>query len=303
MARVMQLLEKVARVDSTVLITGESGTGKELIAKAVHKISKRSKKPLVAVNCGAIPHSLIESELFGYKKGAFTDAGSDKEGFFKQADEGTLFLDEIGDLPLSLQVKLLRVLQEGTFRPLGASKDEKVDVRIIAATAINLNMSVKTGDFREDLFYRLNVLPVKLPPLRERIEDILLICDHFIKTNNIKFANKIKGLSKEASKMLISYQWPGNVRELQNAMERAHVLCDGEYIAKQDLPPQIAQSSGIIQSALSQDELSIKKTTRIIEEELIRKALAKTGGNRTKASKLLEISHRALLYKIKEFNI
>ncbi len=303
MGDVMTFVDKIARVDSTVLINGESGTGKELIAKAIHSRSKREQKQLVTVNCGAIPATLIESELFGHKKGAFTGAVGDKTGLFTQAHRGTLFLDEIGDLPLALQVKLLRVLQEGTFRPVGGQLDESVDVRIIAATAINLKTGVEKGSFREDLFYRLNVLPLKLPPLRERTDDVLLLAGHFIRLNNLKFNRHIKGISKEVQKLLISYPWPGNIRELQNAMERAHVLCDGDYIIKEDLPGSISKESSIIQSALSSKEMSIKKTTRIIEEELIRKALAQTGGNRTAAAKILEISHRALLYKIKNFNI
>ncbi|MBN2340964.1 MAG: sigma-54-dependent Fis family transcriptional regulator [Deltaproteobacteria bacterium] len=303
MARVLSLIEKIAKVESTVLVVGESGTGKELVARAIHERSPRNAFSLVPVNCGAIPENLIESELFGHKKGAFTDARADKAGLFLEADNGTLLLDEIGELPLQLQVKLLRVLQEGTFRPLGASNDVRVNVRVIAATHQNLESRVKSGQFREDLFYRLNVLPIKLPPLREREEDVLLLVEHFIQKNNRRFHSNIIGLTNEAKKRLLAHSWPGNVRELENVIERAQVLADGEYIRKEDLPANLQQKADVVRSVLDSDDLSIKKAVRIVEEELIRKALEKTGGNRTNAAKLLEISHRALLYKIKEFGI
>jgi len=294
MREIFSLIEKVARVDSTALIIGESGTGKELVARAIHVKSSRSERPLVAVNCAAIPENLIESELFGHRKGAFTDANNDKKGIFLEADGGTLLLDEIGELPMRLQVKLLRVLQEGSFRPLGAHRDESVDVRIIAATVQNLEENVRDGTFREDLFYRLHVLPVKLPPLRERGEDILLLAEHFIKEHSGKPGTNIRGLSKEAEKLLMLHNWPGNVRELQNVIERAVVLAEGENITADSLPGSVKRNNDIIKSALDSDELSIKKTVRLVEEELIRRALKKTGGNRTAAAKLLEISHRAL---------
>jgi two-component system response regulator AtoC len=241
--------------------------------------------------------------LFGYKRGAFTDAHADKAGIFSEAQGGTLLLDEIGELPLQLQVKLLRVLQEGSIRPVGDTKDVAVDVRIVAATVRDLTLEVKEGRFREDLFYRLNVLPIHIPPLRERVGDISLLIDHFIARHNIRLSRAIEGTTPEAERMLLSYQWPGNVRELENTIERAIVLCEGNRISAEDLPERIQQSRDPIHMTLAGGELSIKKTVRVIEEELIRRTLEKTDGNRTVAAKYLEISHRALLYKIKSYKI
>ncbi len=303
MDRIFKMIGKVAEVRSTVLLTGESGTGKELVARAIHQNSPRVNQPFVAVNCGAIPENLLESELFGHKRGAFTDAHNDKTGLFKEAEGGTLLLDEIGELPLNLQVKLLRVLQESTVRRLGDTKDESVDVRVVAATVRNLEEDVKAGLFREDLFYRLNVLPVRLPPLRERRDDIPLLIDHFVERHNARLGTSVQGVHTEAEKMLMKYAWPGNVRELENVMERAMVLTEGDKITPEDLPEKVQQTRDIVRQTLDSGELSVKKTFRIIEEELIRRALGKTGGNRTNAAKLLEISHRALLYKIKDYGI
>ncbi len=303
MDRVFKLISKVAEVRSTVLITGESGTGKELVARAIHDNSSHRDGPFVAVNCGAIPGTLLESELFGHRRGAFTDAHSDKPGLFSEASGGTLLLDEIGELPLVLQVKMLRVLQEGVVRRLGDTKDELVDVRVIAATLKNLEDEVAAGAFREDLYYRLNVLPIHVPALRERTEDISLLVDYFIKRHNAKLGTRVEGVSPDARKMLLSYRWPGNVRELENAIERAMVLTEGDLITPEDLPEKIQQARDFIGNTLASGDLSIKKTVRAIEEELIRRALAKTGGNRTKAAKILEISHRALLYKIKQYGV
>ncbi|MCU0663094.1 MAG: sigma-54 dependent transcriptional regulator, partial [Myxococcota bacterium] len=227
MDAVFRLISKVAEYRSTVLITGESGTGKELVAQAIHRASPWRDGPFVAVNCGAIPETLIESELFGHKRGAFTDAHADKPGLFAEAEGGTLLLDEIGELPLSLQVKLLRTLQEGTVRRLGDTKDMHIAVRIVAATVRNLEVEVRAGRFREDLFYRLNVLPVHLPSLRDRPEDIPLLTHHFIERCNARLGTKIQGLTHQAEKLLISYAWPGNVRELENTIERAMVLAEG----------------------------------------------------------------------------
>ena len=301
--QVFKLISKVADYKSTVLITGESGTGKELVARAVHRNSSRASGPFVAVNCGAIPGTLLESELFGHKRGAFTDAHTDKVGIFSAAQGGTLLLDELGELPLPLQVKLLRTLQEGTIRRVGDTKDIAVDVRIIAATIRDLAEEVKLGNFREDLFYRLNVLPIHLPPLRERDSDISLLIDHFISRHNQRLGTQIEGVSPEAERLLSSYSWPGNVRELENTIERTMVLAEGRRLEASDLPDRVKESRDPIRLTLSSGELSIKKTTRIIEEELIRRALGKTEGNRTAAAKLLEISHRALLYKIKSYGI
>ncbi len=303
MEKVFKIISKVSDYKSTVLIMGESGTGKELVARAIHTNSSRCKGPFIAVNCGAIPETLLESELFGHRKGAFTDASADKPGLFSEAEGGTLLLDEIGELPLSLQVKLLRALQEGTVRKLGDTKDIQVDVRIVAATIRNLGEEAQKGNFREDLYYRLNVLPINLPPLRERSEDITLLIEHFISRHNARLGTSIKGVTPGAQRMLLSYAWPGNVRELENTIERAMVMTEGDKIIPDDLPDRVQETRDPIRMTLGSQELSVKKTFRIIEEELIRRALAKTDGNRTVAAKHLEISHRALLYKIKSYNI
>ncbi|MEM1413757.1 MAG: sigma-54 dependent transcriptional regulator [Myxococcota bacterium] len=296
-------IEKVAGRPTTVLVQGESGTGKELVARALHERSERSTGPFVAVNCGAIPEALLESELFGHKRGAFTDAHSDKQGLFAEADGGTLFLDEIGELPLMLQVKLLRVLQEGTFRPLGATKDASVDVRVVSATVRDMETEVAEGRFREDLFYRLNVLTLVVPPLRERNEDVPLLVEHFIARNNTRLGTDVRGVTPEARRVLMSYGWPGNVRELENVIERAMVLTDGDRLEVDDLPERVNKPFDPRKLVLDGDELSIKKMQRFMERTLIARALEKTGGNRTQASKHLEISHRALLYKIKDYGL
>jgi len=303
MQGVFKTIAKMADFKTTALITGESGVGKELIARAIHARSTRRAQPFIAVNCGAIPETLLESELFGYKRGAFTDATTDRTGLFEQASGGTLLLDEIGELPLPLQVKLLRVLQEETIRPLGDTRDLKIDTRIIAATHRDLAAETKAGRFREDLYYRINVLPIHVPPLRERREDIPLLVDHFIARNNLRFATSLRGVDAEARKLLVQYAWPGNVRELENTIERAMVLSERDVLSAEDLPERIRDTKDPVQLQLTSGELSIKKTTRAIEEILIRRALAKTKGNRTRAAEVLEISHRALLYKIKEFGI
>jgi two-component system response regulator AtoC len=303
MADLFRTIEKVAAYKSTVLISGESGTGKELVARAIHMRSPRAASPFVAVNCGAIPETLLESELFGHKRGAFTDATFDKRGLFEEADKGTLFLDEIGELPVSLQVKLLRALQEESIRRLGDTKDTRVDVRIVAATVRDLSADVKLGRFREDLFYRINVLPLHLPPLRDRREDIPLLIDHFIVRNNARLATAVRGVGPDAAKLLLDYSWPGNVRELENTIERAMVLAEEPMLRVEDLPLRITESRDPVRRILASGDLSIKRTTRYLEEELIRRSLKKTGGNRTNAAKILEISHRALLYKIKEYGL
>jgi two-component system response regulator AtoC len=303
MRAVFRMIDKVAPYDTTVLIHGESGTGKELVARALHERGSRKDRTFVALNCGAIPESLLESELFGHKRGAFTDASSDKRGLFEEADKGTLFLDEIGELPLALQVKLLRALQEGTIRRLGETKDLKVDVRVVAATVRDLEHEVKEGRFREDLFYRLNVLVLAVPPLRDRREDITLLTESFIELRNRRLGTRIRGLDARAMRELLAYDWPGNVRELENSIERAMVLAEGDVLTVDDLPERIRDRPVSIAAGLSTDELSIKKTTRFVEETLIRRALEKTNGNRTAAARLLEISHRALLYKIKDYAI
>jgi two-component system, NtrC family, response regulator AtoC len=300
---IFRTIAKVSDYKTTVLVTGESGVGKELIARAIHARSGRKNGPFVAINCGAIPEALLESELFGHRRGAFTDAVSDRRGLFEEASGGTLFLDEIGEMPLSLQVKLLRVLEDERIRRVGESKDMAVDVRIVTATHRDLSAETKAGRFREDLFYRLNVLHIFVPPLRERKEDISLLIEYFIEKNNKRLGTAIGGVDSEARRLLYEYAWPGNVRELENTMERAMVLSESNRITAAELPERVRDVRDPIKVQLSSGELSIKKTSRYIEEILIRRALHKTKGNRTRAADILEISHRALLYKIKEFGI
>jgi two-component system response regulator AtoC len=304
MQKIFEVIRKVAAYKSTILITGESGTGKELVARALHYNSNRSRNAFVPVNCGAIPENLLESELFGHAKGAFTDAIRTKRGLFEEADGGTLFLDEIGELPGQLQVKLLRVLQEGEIRRIGESKPIQIDVRIVAATVKNLAKEVNEGRFRDDLYYRLNVLPVHIPPLRDRKEDIPLLISYFIKKYNQSMNKKVFDIGPKALESLMNYRWHGNVRELENTIERAVVLADGNNIELENLPPEIQQfREEVALAPLVEEEYSIKKASKFLETNLIKKALRKTKGNHTHAAKLLEISHRALLYKIKEYNI
>jgi two-component system, NtrC family, response regulator AtoC len=303
MLDIFRTIAKIADFKTTVLVTGESGTGKELVARAIHARSSRKNAPFVAINCGAIPENLLESELFGHKRGAFTDASADRRGLFEEATGGTLFLDEIGELPLNLQVKLLRALQEETIRRLGDTKDVKVDVRIVTATHRDLSADVKAGRFREDLFYRINVLAIHVPPLRSRRDDVSLLIDHFITRNNARLGTNIRGVSSEGRKLMLEYPWPGNVRELENTIERAMVLADGDVLQVGDLPERMREALDPVQAHLASGELSVKKTTAAIEQILIRRALQKTKGNRTRAADLLEISHRALLYKIKDYKI
>ncbi len=303
MQSVFRLAAKASQYKTTVLILGESGTGKELIARAIHFQGERSEKPLVPVNCGGIPDNLLESELFGYKKGAFTGADRNKNGLFQEADGGTIFLDEIGELPLALQVKLLRVLQENEVRPIGDTKSTKIDVRVIAATAKNLEEEVRKGNFREDLFYRLNVLSVKLPPLRERSEDIPPLCEHFIQRFKKSLGKDIQKVSSTAMSRLLTYHWPGNVRELENAIERAMVLAEDSLLLPENFPPEFIQSRKSDRANGLTEGFSLKEAQRVIEKKLITKALHETGGNRTQAARLLEISHPSLLSKIKAYNI
>jgi two-component system response regulator AtoC len=303
MLDIFRTISKIAEYKTTVLVAGESGVGKELVARAIHHRSTRRGGSFVAVNCGAIPENLLESELFGHKKGAFTDAVQDRRGLFEEADGGSLFLDEIGELPLALQVKLLRVLEEEKIRRVGDVRDIKIDVRIITATHRDLLAETKAGRFREDLFYRLNVLPILVPPLRDRREDIPLLIDHFVARNNVRLGTSIRGLDTESRRLLFEYPWPGNVRELENTIERAMVLAEGDQIVAQDLPDRLREARDPVQMQLATGELSVKKTMRIVEEILIRRALQRTKGNRTRAAEVLEISHRALLYKIKDYQI
>ena len=303
MQQVFSTLKRVASFKSTVLLTGESGTGKELAARAIHELSPRSEGPFVAINCGAIPEALLESELFGHVRGAFTDASSDHEGLFQAASGGTLFLDEIAELPLSLQVKLLRVLQEGEVRRVGDTKSVPVDVRIVAASLHDMAKRVEEGLFREDLFYRINVIALRLPALRERPDDIPLLVRHFIEEQNQRQGTSVREVEAQALEVLTRYAWPGNVRELYNAIERGVVMSATEQITLDDLPPQLRQAQSPLQAVLSSDELSIKKLSAELERILITRALERTEGNRSAAARLLEISHRALLYKLKDYAI
>jgi two-component system response regulator AtoC len=310
MQAVLRQLAKVAPQKTTVLLQGESGTGKELVARAVHDLSPRGGGPFVAVNCGAIPGELLETELFGHARGAFTDAVRAKKGLALEADGGTLFLDEVGELPLQLQVKLLRFLQEEEVRPVGDTRAQKVDVRVVAASARDLGQAVAAGAFREDLFWRLNVVAVRLPPLRERPGDVAPLARHFL----ARFAPlrpELPGLalSPEALQALEAHRWPGNVRELQHAMERAVVLADGPLVREEDLPeavragPPPPGAGGPPPVPDPGEDLSVKRGTRALEERLIRAALARTGGNRSRAAELLDLSYRALLYKIREYGV
>jgi two-component system, NtrC family, response regulator AtoC len=302
MISVLEMIERAAQFKATVLLSGESGTGKEVLARALHNQSPRRDESFVAVNCGAIPEALLESELFGHAKGAFTGADRMRRGLFVEADGGTIFLDEVGELPLALQVKLLRVLQEEEVRPLGESKSRQVDVRVIAATARELEDEVAAGHFREDLFYRLNVLRVQVPPLRERREDIPLLVDHFLAVFREALGKPVRGIADDALERLVAYPWPGNVRELENVMERALILATSERIGLRELPAGVVESVGTGPSG-SDADLSLRRARRQAEVETIRRALRATGGNRTQAARLLQISHRALLYKLKDYGI
>ena len=303
MQSVFQLAHKAAQYKSTVLILGESGTGKELIARGIHYSGDRATKPLVPVNCGGIPENLLESELFGYKKGAFTGADRNKKGLFQEAEGGTIFLDEIGELPLALQVKLLRVLQDSEVRPIGASTSTRIDVRVVAATAKKLDEEVKKGTFRQDLFYRLNVLTIHLPPLRERIEDIPFLCQRFINGFNTILDKEISGLAPEAMSRLLEYRWPGNVRELENSIERAMVIADDLHLKPDHFALEQIQNENDKRVDEIFEGFSLKNAQKVVEKKLITRALEETACNRTRAARLLEISHPSLLSKMKAYGI
>ncbi|MCG6916239.1 MAG: sigma-54 dependent transcriptional regulator [Deltaproteobacteria bacterium] len=303
MQEIFATIEKVADYKTSVLITGESGTGKELIARAIHYNSSRADKPLVTVNCGAIPETLLESELFGHKKGAFTDAIRDKKGLFQEAHGGSILLDEIGELPRQLQVKLLRALQEEEIKRVGDNLSIKIDIRVMAATTKDLAEEVKGGRFRDDLYYRINVLHIWVPPLRERQEDIPLLIHHFIDKTSKRLNSEVTGVSPAAGRALQAYSWPGNVRELENIIERAMVMANGSTIGREDLPSYLQPQEETVEYFTDDENLSIKEASRKLEKVLIRKALEKTEGNRTQAAKILEISHPALLYKMKAYGL
>ena len=329
----LEVARKVARHPSTVLVTGESGTGKELVARLVHGASPRADRAFVAVNCAAIPEALLESELFGHAKGAFTGATTDRAGLFEEADGGTLFLDEMGELPMPLQVKLLRALQEGEVRRVGDNQPRAVDVRVVAATSRDLNAEVAAGRFRADLYYRVNVVRLHLPPLRERREDVPELVRHFIARFNARLGLAVQGVTAAAMERLLAYGWPGNVRELENVVERAMVLADRATIDVEQLPsalralvpagmgttagmpvtfggtltpvgvPAVALPPDHGAPPLGDDELSVKRQTAALEARLIARALERTQGNRTRAAQLLDLSPRALLYKIREYGL
>ncbi|GDX78783.1 acetoacetate metabolism regulatory protein AtoC [Deltaproteobacteria bacterium] len=293
---VLRVLSRAAAHDSSVLLTGESGTGKELLARALHKLSRRREGPWVAVNCAAIPETLLESELFGYRRGAFTGAVRDHTGFFEQADKGTLFLDEIGELPLPLQSKLLRTLQEGTVRRLGATSDSTVDVRIVAATA----SSLASPRFREDLFYRIAVVHLHIPPLRERPDDVPLLVDHLLHALSSRMRLPRPQVTDAAMRLLLGHPWPGNVRQLENALERALLVSDAETLDADALPADLRAAPP---AAIATDSLSIPEHTAELERNLIREALRRHEGNKAAAARALDLSYKALLYKIRDYGL
>lgn len=307
--KVIDLMKRIARADSTALITGETGTGKELIARGIHSYSARSHKPFVAVNCGAIPSEILESELFGHVKGAFTDAVTDRKGRFEMAHGGSIFLDEIGDMSPHLQVKLLRVLQEREFEPIGSDKTFSVNVRVITATNRNLEKIVREGYFREDLFYRLNVIPVHVPALRQRRSDIPYLIHHFIEKFNKLKNKKLEGISSQAMELLYWHKWRGNVRELENLMERLVVLKDGGMIEAIDLPLQYQKKDQTCHQPIPadlydlSDGIDLNSVMNQYEKVLILRALEKTGWNRNQAALLLNINRTTLIEKIKKKGI
>lgn len=301
MKALLETLALVAPTDATVLILGESGTGKEVIANAIHQNSPRAGRPFVKVACAALPEQLLESELFGHEKGAFTGAAARREGRFQMADTGTIFLDEVGEMSGAIQTKLLRVLQERAFEPLGSNRTVTVDIRVIAATNKDLAGEVKAGRFREDLFYRLNVVPLTIPPLRERREDIALLADHFLAVFREKNKKPLKAISGKALDLLVRYDWPGNVRELENCIERAVILARDEVIVPADLPPQIHQQPH--DSADAALGLPYGISLDEMEKALILKTLDETGGNRTRTAEILGINRRTLQNKLKDYGI
>ncbi len=304
MRDVLNFMRRVAVSEATtIMLEGENGTGKDLIAKTLHYQSMRQAEPFIAINCAAIPETLLESELFGYEKGAFTDARSQKRGIFELADKGTLFLDEIGEMPLALQAKLLRVLEEQSFRRLGGLKDINLDLRVITATNKNLREAVKEGAFRQDLYFRLNVIQISIPPLRERPEDILPMARFFIEHYNKKFRRQIEGISAAAERLLVAHPWPGNVRELRNAIERAMILEETSQLTPSSLPVSLATPGDGTHPHLAfqipDEGISLEEN----ERNLVMRALEKTGGNQTQAARLLSITRDTLRYKMKKFNL
>jgi DNA-binding NtrC family response regulator len=306
---VLDMIKRLAQAGaSTLLVQGESGTGKDLVSRALHYESNRRDNPFFALNCAAIPESLIETELFGYEKGAFTDAKTMKKGIFEMANGGTVFLDEISEMHINMQSKFLRVLEDQTFRRVGGVKDISVDVQVVASTNRNLELAVKEGKFREDLFYRLSVVPILIPPLRERKEDIAILVDHFLRRYNVQFRKNVKAVSSEGMKLMMNYSWPGNVRELKNAIERAMILVDRDMIEVPHLPIRIADPGSAMPLPRAAGDYFVKLPPGgagldDIEKELIQQALQYSNSNKTKASKLLKISRDTLRYKVKKHNL
>lgn len=297
---VIERVKRVAPLKTTVLILGESGTGKEVVARMIHHLSPRAENPFVAINCAAIPKELIESEMFGHEKGAFTGANNIRQGYFELADKGTIFLDEIADMDMSLQSKLLRILESGELSRIGASKSIKIDVRIIAASNKNLKNLVEEGRFREDLFFRLNVFPIVIPPLRERRDDIIPLSEYFLRIYAMELGRDVPVLAEETKSLLLNYEWRGNVRELKNVIERALILCDGTKILPEHLNLSFSIIEGIDLSSLHDvADLAVRNA----EKTKIEEALKKTGGNKSRAAELLKISYKTLLNKIKEYKI
>ncbi|PLX69406.1 MAG: Fis family transcriptional regulator [Denitrovibrio sp.] len=309
--QILQVFDQIREVSkhgtSTVLITGESGTGKELAARAIHKYSERSNQPFIEINCGSLPLNLLESELFGYEKGAFTDAKIRKKGLIEEADGGTLFLDEIGEMDISLQVKLLRVLEERNIRRIGGSRNIEIDTRVIAATNRDLKLAVEDKEFREDLYYRLNVVPIFLPPLRERKEDITQLLNFFIKRFSKQFNKQVKDVSRQALDMILNYRWPGNARELRNVVERICIMSSSVHITPDTLPKEITGEpvNTSVKECFSLNEtgLNLEEEIASIEKEYIRKALQMTGANVAKTSRLLQIPRGTLRYKIEKYEL
>lgn len=301
--QIKEKIKKVAAIDITVIIQGESGTGKEIVARTIHQMSHRSAHPMVSINCAAIPENLIESELFGHTRGAFTDAHTDKPGLFEEANRSTIFLDEVGELPLSLQTKLLRVIETKELRRIGENRDRKIDVRIIAATSRNLSEDVKNGRFREDLYYRLNVFNIDIPPLRERKDDIPILLKHFISLFSAKHNRKEPSIDKEVIKYLVEFPWPGNVRQLENAVESAIILSESDHLNLSHFPQLSVYNLYGDEPDPANGERSLRCAIARFERNFIINVLKSVNGNRTKAAKILNISHRTLLYKIKEYGI
>lgn len=307
MLKVYDMIERVKDSPVTILITGESGTGKELVAKAIHFEGQRKARPFRSINCGAIPETLIEAELFGYRKGSFTGAVRDHEGLFVSAQGGTVFLDEVGEMPLATQVKLLRVLQDRTVKPLGGVEEKRLDVRIIAATNRDLATQVREGRFREDLYYRLNVISIEIPPLRKRISDLPLLVQHFLDQYTEQFSRNPMRLSNEAALLLSSYKWPGNVREVENVIQRCVALSRSDDVGTDTLPPEIRQAGGaergVLPLSVGPGGADLEKLVEHYERTLLESALSRSGGVKTEAARLLGISFRSLRYRLQKIGI